>query len=322
MTTVIVLVIGILSAVIALYGGFISSQIIDDFEEVGATGKTIEDRYYLVGMISTIVLLARILIVPVYFWMLQSLVPYCPGAMCVYGVTNVSQPYSTISIASKIFLPAAYGMWLLVDVSNRREPTLPLLHNLVRSFLIILLPILLIDSISDVLVVASIPPVYAACCSSVYDVDPPFSPSALFGEGIGMMILGTTMLLSVCLIITQWLEMQRTQVRFISLILSGMCASLYFITIHDTFAPLVLGLSTHHCPYCLFQEFPDTALFAGMFWVGVATAVWRIVIEHIWAQKSLNQNSIAGISIALRKVSSVALLFSMVSLVSHVLVAI
>ncbi|MDF1538285.1 MAG: hypothetical protein P1Q69_05235 [Candidatus Thorarchaeota archaeon] len=321
-TTVVVLVIGILSIALALYGGYISSEIVDELGSQSEQSQIFEQKYYLLGMIGTIVLLARLVVVPIYFWMLQSLVPYCPGAMCVSGVTNVSEPYSTISMVLKIILTAAYGMWLLVEVSNRRVPTLPFLSKLARSFLLILLPMLLIDSAADVLLVASIQPVYAPCCSSVYDVDPPFSPSAMLGPEFGMMILALTVIISITVIMTQWLEPKATIFARLTLLLSLVAATLYLIAIHDTLAPVALGLSNHHCPYCLFQEFPDTALFAGLFWVGIASACWRVALEMIWTRRNLDQTTISGIVDLLRKISSVSILFSMVSLVSHILVAI
>ena len=321
-TTVVVLVIGLLSIALALYGGYISSEIMDtESQELEFRHKS-EQKYYLLGMIGTIVLLARLLVVPIYFWMLQSLVPYCPGAMCVSGVVNVSEPYSSISMILKLFLPAAYGVWLLVEISNRREPTLPFVKQLARTFLLVLVPMLLVDSAADVLLVASIRPVYAPCCSSVYDIDPPFSPSAVLGPEIGMFILLVTVVLALVLIMTQWLEARYPGISKLTLILSLSVAVLYLITIHDTLAPIALGLPNHHCPYCLFQEFPDTALFAGLLWFGIASAIWRFFLERVWAGRQLPSDSINSVSMYLRKISSVALLFSMVSLVSHILVAI
>jgi len=321
-TTVVVMVIGILSIALALYGGYISSEIVDNLEAQSESSQISEQKYYLLGMIGTIVLLARLVVVPIYFWMLQSLVPYCSGAMCVSGVVNVSEPYSIISMVLKILLPAAYGMWLLVEVANRREPTLPFIGKLARSFLLILLPMLLIDSAADVLLVASIQPVYAPCCSSVYDVDPPFSPSAVLGPEFGMLILILTVIISLAIILTQWLEPRATIFAKLTLLLSLTVAALYLVTIHDTLAPIALGLSNHHCPYCLFQEFPDTAFFAGLFWVGITSACWRVFLEMVWTRQNLDRSTISGIIVLLRKISYVSILFSMVSLVSHILVAI
>lgn len=319
-TTVVVLVIGVLSLVLALYGGFLSLSITEKLEGDEEEKQSSEQRYYLLGMIGLIVLFARILNVPIFFWMIQSLVPYCPGAMCSYGVINVGLPYSIIALTLKIILPFFYGLWLVVEVSNRKQPFLPLIRNLARSFVLFLLPLVVIDSAVDVLLVSSIRPVYAPCCSSVYDVDPPFSPSAIFGPQIGMIIVLLTVVVAASLIAIQWFENRSRYLPTTTLILAGIVAILYLVTLHDTLAPFVLGLSEHHCPYCLFQEFPDTAIFAGLFWVGVASAGWRVILEMIWRRKQLPMESIAGLIDFLLKLSSLSLLFSMVSLVSHILI--
>lgn len=321
-TTVVVLVIGVLSLVLAIYGGIISLSITERLQGDEDEKHGSEQRYYLLGMIGMIVLFARILNVPIFFWMIQSLVPYCPGAMCSYGVINVGFPYSLIALVLKIVLPFVYGLWLVVEVSNRRQPKIPLIGDLARSFVLFLLPLVIIDSAVDVLLVSSIRPIYAPCCSSVYDVDPPFSPSALFGSQFGMMIVLFTVIVSISLIAIQWFENKSRYLPSITLILAGIASLLYLITLHDTLAPIVLGLSEHHCPYCLFQEFPDTAIFAGLFWIGVATAGWRVILEMIWQRKQLPQENIVGLKDVLLKFSSLSILFSIVSLISHLLVSI
>ncbi|MHA2071305.1 MAG: hypothetical protein ACW985_05915 [Candidatus Thorarchaeota archaeon] len=315
--TVVVLVIGVLSLGLALYGGFISTTIMEGLEQGSEQHHQSEQKYYLLGMIGIIVLLSRVLIAPIFFWMLQSLVPYCPGAMCSYGVVNVSSPFSDIATTLKLLLPFAYGAWLVVELANRREPALPFMRSLARSFLILLLPLIIIDSATDILIVAAIRPVYAPCCSSVYDVDPPFSPSAILGSEFGMMLLLTTIALTFALIGIQWSKRIPERLPFLILALSALVSILYLVMLHDTYAPLVLGLTNHHCPYCLFQEFPDTAFFSGLFWFGVAAAGWRVILELVWKTREMSTENILSLSNILRKISSVALLFSLVSILSH-----
>jgi hypothetical protein len=316
-TTIVVLVIGILSLGIAMYGGFVSTSIIEGLRGNQEDKHLAEQKYYLLGMIGIIVLTARLLNVPIFFWMIQSLVPYLPGAMCGYGVVNAGMPYSIIALTMKIFIPFAYGLWLIFELANRREPMLPFMQKLARSFLLILLPMVLIDSAVDILLVISLQPVYAPCCSSAYDVDPPFSPSAIFGPEFGLVIVALTITISCALIALQWFEDRYSHISTINLILCVLVAFLYVIMIHDTYAPLILGLSSHHCPYCLFQEFPDTAIFSGFFWVGLASIGWRIILESVWRKNALSSENIESFVSFLRKISSIAILFSMVSMLSH-----
>jgi hypothetical protein len=254
--------------------------------------------------------------------MLQSLVPFCPGAMCAYGVMNVGSPYSFIDLALKIVLPFAYGAWIVFELANRTHPELPLMTHLARSFLLLLLPMVVIEAAVDVLFVATVKPVFAPCCGSVYDVDPPFSPSALFGPEFGTFLLVVLVTLAAALVLVQWSDIKPRLRLGPILILILSAGFVYLLVLHDTYAPLVLGLPDHHCPYCLFQEFPDTALFTILFWVGIASAGWRAIMEWGWQHQSLNEQSIIPLSTALLKVSTVCILFSMVSLLSHFLVAI
>jgi hypothetical protein len=318
-TTVVVFVIGILSLALALYGGYVAFGISEGASGESEVRQISEQKYYLLGMIGIIVLVARLLNVPIFFWMLQSLVPYCPGAMCVYGVINVGNPYSTIALVLKLILPFAYGLWITFEFANRREPFLPFLRKLAHSFALFLLPLVSIDSAVDLLLVASIQPVYAPCCSSIYDVDPPFSPSAIFGPQFGLAVVFLTVSLSIALILIQWFEKKAKILPYFTMIFALIAAFLYLVAVHDTLAPLVLGLPSHHCPYCLFQEFPDTAFFAGLFWIGVASAGWRSILEVSWQKNHLTEEPIKGLSRFLLKLSSITLLFSMVSLVSHIL---
>lgn len=320
-TTIVVLVVAILSLALALYGGLVASDMMEDSRDDLEEYEASEQKYYLLSMIGIIVLLGRLLIVPVFFWMLQSLVPFCPGAMCAYGVMNVGNPYSFIDLALKIVPPFAYGAWIVLELANRTHPELPLMTHLARSFLLILLPMVVIEAAVDVLFVATVKPVFAPCCGSVYDVDPPFSPSALFGPEFGIFLLALLIALATVLILVQWSHL-RPKIRLGPTLLLALSAGfVYLLVLHDTYAPLVLGLPSHHCPYCLFQEFPDTALFTALFWLGIASAGWRAIMDWSWQDRSLDGESIQPLSTLLLKTSTVSILFSMVSLLTHVLVS-
>ena len=318
-TTVVVLVIGLLGLVLALYGGFVSSAIIEGLKGDQEARGISEQKYYLLGMIGTIVLIARILNVPIFFWMLQSLVPYCPGAMCAYGVVNAGVPYSIAAVVLKLFVPFAYGLWLIIEVANRGVAEMTLMGDLAKSFMVTLLPLVLIDSAVDILLVASVKPVYVPCCSSIYDIDPPFSPSAYLGPGVGMIIVVAAIVFLLSVVTIQWVSTQSSSVSALTAAFCLAAAAFYFVALHDTYAPAVLGLPSHHCPFCLFQEFPDTAFFAGLFWLGIASAGWGVTLRAVWARKGLNPEGIHSLLGSLRKVSSVALVFSVVSMISHIL---
>ncbi len=320
-TTIIVLVVGLLSVLLGLYGAVTAVSILEEMDDGMEVTVPAEQKYYLLGLIGVVLLTTRLLVVPVFFWTLQSLVPYCPGAMCAYGVVNVGNPYSSLALILKLTLPFAYGMWLVVELSNRGQPRMPLLRWLVRSSLVVLFPMVLADASADILFIASVAPVYAPCCSSIYDVDPPFSPSAVLGPEWGAVVLVAAIVTAVVLAAFQWVDTLRPSHRLLALVLTSVSGLLYLVALHDTYAPLLLGLPTHHCPYCLFQEYPDTALFSALLWVGVAATGWRVGLESIWLRYGLEVADIDATRSVLRKVASVALIFSMTSMVSHSIVA-
>ncbi|TFG12983.1 hypothetical protein EU537_07590 [Candidatus Thorarchaeota archaeon] len=320
-STIVLMVLAILSLVLAFYGGHISLSITGDKNENSNGSQTAEQKYYLLGMIGLIVLAARLVAAPLFFWMLQSLVPYCPGAMCISGVVNVSEPFSSLDMALKLIVPALYGQWIFIEIANRRSKDLAMANLLAKSFALVLLPVLVVESVLDVLLVSLIQPVYAPCCSSVYDVEPPFSPSALFGPEVGIAIIVLTITLATIIIAIELIELPLNRRLITILTLGPLLGFSYLTAIHDTVAPVVLGLSSHHCPYCLFQEFPDTAVFAGLFWLGVVMSIWNVVLEFLWSRNGLSINQIDGVLALSRKVSAVCLIFSLTSLVSHLIVA-
>ncbi|MGV9170454.1 MAG: hypothetical protein ACOC38_11010 [Promethearchaeia archaeon] len=318
-TGVVILALGVLSLALAFYGGWIAASIME--ESSPGTKYRHEHLYYLLSMIGIIVLATRLFNVPLFFWLLQSLVPFLPGAMCAYGVVNAGYPFATLALLSKLILPVFYGLWLTIDLSNRRHPQIPLMNALARTFLMILLPLVLFDSAMDLVFIITLKPIDVPCCSSVYDVNPPFSPSSLFGPVASSLVMALTVILTLALAALQWLRSDSNGVRLGILTLSGVVSLLYVLTVHDVLAPLALGLATHHCPYCLFQAFPDTAVFAGVFWLGIAASVWRISLEVVWKQNTIEGKELETLTVTLRKVSSVALLFSMVSAISHIMLA-
>ncbi len=319
--TIVVLLIGVLALLLSLYGGYVSAEISSSVHGDMENQHRAEQLYYLLGMIAVIVLVARLLNVPLFFWMLQSLVPYCPSAMCAYGVVNAGTPYSEIALMLKLFLPFVYGSWLTIEMANRRHPDLPLLKPLARSFLTVLVPLVMIDSAADVLLVTTLKPIDVPCCSSVYDVNPPFSPSSLLGSQFGFIIAVLTIVLTLALATLQWFEAKHLAIKVSVAFITLIVPVLYLVTLHDTYAPLVLGLSTHHCPYCLFQEFPDTAFFTGLFWLGVAASGWRLTLEQVWGRHKLATAMNRSIHMFLIKLSSVSLLFSIVSMMTHLIIA-
>src|SRR5438552_1358970 len=51
--------------------------------------KKLEDRGYLLFLVGGLLLGLNVLAWPIFYLLLQSYVPYWPGVMCIYGVTQI-----------------------------------------------------------------------------------------------------------------------------------------------------------------------------------------------------------------------------------------
>ncbi|MDH7555896.1 MAG: hypothetical protein QHG94_03010, partial [Candidatus Methanosuratincola sp.] len=102
------------------------------------------------------------------FWATnESLIPLIPGAMCQFGVSQAGSPYSWMDTGVKLVVIFAYGIWLVLDLLNRRVKGSPLLPSLSKIF-ILLVPLLLLDTILDLAFYFTVSPVTVPCCRTVF----------------------------------------------------------------------------------------------------------------------------------------------------------
>jgi hypothetical protein len=106
-----------------------------------------EDRYYLLVILSGVLLALNLAGWPLFYLMLQSYVPQWPGVMCVYGVTQIGSH----SVGVSRFLPGLVnllettkpllvfvgGTWLVLHLANRRTATGPLMGRILLVLLVL-----------------------------------------------------------------------------------------------------------------------------------------------------------------------------------------
>ncbi|MEK7296307.1 MAG: hypothetical protein AAB069_00270, partial [Planctomycetota bacterium] len=157
---------------ILAFRGILSSETKARFEQKG----------YLIFLVACVVLFVRMLIWPWFYFMLQSFVPEIPGAMCMFGVTQILP--ATVTFL-QIIKPVAFffmGGWLLCYAVDKSVPTTPLM----RRILFYLLPvciILLVDGVADITYVLRMKPLMSvSCCATFFDV--PLRPSSLIPQSL------------------------------------------------------------------------------------------------------------------------------------------
>lgn len=127
----------------------------------------LEKNYYLLSTVVWVILVSRIVASGLFWATNESLIPLIPGAMCQFGVSQAGSPYSWIDTGVKLVVIFAYGIWLVLDLLNRRVKGSPLLPSLSKIF-ILLVPLLLLDTILDLAFYFTVSPVTVPCCRTVF----------------------------------------------------------------------------------------------------------------------------------------------------------
>ncbi len=263
-----VLTIGVLDTALRIFRRWKKSNEEEKYE--------LEKDFYLTYSAVVIVLGIRLFLVPLYFWTLQSLVPAIPGAMCLWGVFNALPELAWPALCLKFILPVAYAGWLLLARINSGCKTNPLMQNLMAFFLF-LSPILIIDSMVDILIFVKLTPIEVSCCSSAIDVGPrpiPVWIGTLSGQTFLVLVFFS---LSAVFTASLVLALRYKVFEWISLVLTLPLAGTLVLTITEALTPWLLHLPFHHCPFCLlFQNYPSL-VFVALFWFALATP-WLILI--------------------------------------------
>lgn len=185
------------------------------------TKDKFEQRGYLVFLVACVMLSVRMLAWPWFYFMLQSFVSEVPGAMCMFGVTQILPSMVTFLQIIKPISFFMMGGWLLCYYLDKSIPTTPLVRKNVLLLLIVC-SILLADSIADIYYVLRMKPLMSvSCCATFFDV--PLRPSAMipqaiFGRHFQKILFIVYYLTNIILIALLWIPLSK-KMAFISTII-------------------------------------------------------------------------------------------------------
>ena len=240
----------------------------------------LEKDFYLTYSVVCIVLGIRLLIVPLYFSTMQALIPMIPGAMCLWGVFNALPEFAWPALFLKLSLPAIYIGWLMIARINSTCKRNPLMTNLM-GFYVIISPLLLADSIVDILIFLKLTPVEVSCCSSAIDVGPRPIPT-LVGDMSGQtFLLSIFFLLSLTFATSTFMSKKHKVFEWITAGLTFILTPILILTMTEVLTPWILHLPLHHCPFCLLFQAPFTILFLALFWLGIASPWWTLLTKKL-----------------------------------------
>lgn len=255
-----------------------------------------EQRGYLVFLLACVILSVRMLAWPWFYFMLQSFVPEVPGAMCMFGVTQIL-PFTIIFL--QIIKPISFfimGGWLLCYYVDKAAPTSPLARQNL-FFLLIACSVLLADSITDISYVLRMKPLMSvSCCATFFDV--PLRPSAMipqavFGRHFQKILFVLYYLTNIILIVFLFLLLSKKWRFFAAyirkIVLYGLAITgavnipVVIYTYLENIVPRLMQLPYHHCIYCFMGKgvVPDAPIMLGLFVIGTFAIGWMGILRML-----------------------------------------
>ena len=253
-----------------------------------------EQKGYLVFLLACVTLSIRMIVWPWFYFMLQSFVSEIPGAMCMFGVTQILP--STVTFL-QIIKPISFfimGGWLLCYYVDKSTPTAPLARKNL-FFLLIVCGVLLADGIADMYYVIRMKPLMSvSCCATFFDV--PLRPSAMipqaiFGRNFQKILFILYYLSNIILIVLlftsiskKWMSLT-PKYRMIILYSQGILGIINIPVVIYTFieniAPRLMQLPYHHCIYCFMGNgmVPDAPIMLGLFVIGTFAIGWMGILR-------------------------------------------
>jgi hypothetical protein len=234
--------------------------------------QALENRVYLVITLMTVGLSLRLVLVPLWFVSLSSLVSHVPGAMCLAGVHLLAPPWSFVASALKVVVPLVYGYWLVLNALDRRvarQPLLPLK-------LLLLAPVaalVLVESGLDLHTLASVEPRSVSCCSSLFDA-PRTELARAVTESGWLWVWISAGLAAATTGLAIGLERRPTPWRRAALAAAASgTAATFLLALHAKLSSVLLHAPFHHCLFCLLRLSADVPVACGLIVIGAWLAL-------------------------------------------------
>ena len=326
--SIILIFIGVLSALLAIWGGISSLILYRKWKRPSRPEEktSLEDRSYLVLLIMVIVLLIRLINWPLFYVTLQSFISDIEGAMCIFGVTQVKVGLTRFLEFLKPTNFFLIGGWLILHFLDRATKTSPLMRKKLLLLSIIGL-FVLIDSLGDIFLILGIAPEsLVSCCTTVTDIlnrPTRTTPESILGpeyaQSLQVLFFITHLALMGFIGVSLKFRIFRRLILGLLSLFAILNAFVFLLSQIEVFAPRMMHLPFHHCLYCLWQYVPDSIVMYLLFILGTFSVGWGFTTElfgKIGEASDLLPNY-------LRKIYSFAFFFlsaSLIMLVIHLLV--
>jgi hypothetical protein len=323
-----VIFIGVLSALLAIWGGILSFVLYRRWKRpfIPEEKASLEDRSYLVLLIMVIVLVIRLFDWPLFYVTLQSFISDIEGAMCIYGVTQVRPGLTRFLEFLKPVNFFLIGGWFLLHLLDRATKTSPLMkRKLLLLFILSLL--VLIDSLGDIFLILGIAPEsLVSCCTTVTDISnrpTRTTPLSIFGpeyaQSLRVLFFITHLALIGFIGLSLKFKIFRRPILGLLFLFAILNATLFLLSQVEVFAPAMMHLPFHHCLYCLWQYVPDSIVMYLLFILGTFSVGWGFTTELF----GRHGDTVELLTVFLKKIYTFAFFFLsafLIMLIIHLLV--
>ncbi len=292
--SIIEIFIGLLSLILMTWAGILSFLLARRWRRSskGEERTYIEGKSHLVLLIAVVVLVIRLFNWPWFYATLQSFIPEINGAMCIFGVTQVSP---TLTGLSEMIKPISFfliGLWLLIHALDRSTLTSPLMGRKLLFLSILALPVIAESLLDIVLFLRISPGMLISCCTTVTDIlERPtrLIPKSILGPEYAYMLhygfyASTALLLVLLALCLKGMGRSshpgwRRPVLGFLFFYAILNAALFLLSQVEVFAPKIMGLPFHHCLYCLWQYVPDSILMMFLYALGIFAIGWAFLLD-------------------------------------------
>lgn len=290
----------------------------------GEVQTRFENCFYLVFWMGVVLLSIRLVMWPFFYFTLNSFVSEIEGAMCIFGVTKVIPTLTTILELLKPITFFMGGLWLVLYHLHRKTTVISRNEGgkVVLPLLLILAFISGGDAVGSIwLWIKMSPELAISCCTVITDIPKRFTvlvPQAILGPTYQQALLPAYYggnLITIAVLARLFWEMRKGRpLKFFSMaglftiaLVNGIVSLFAFV---EVLGPRLMGLSFHHCLYCLLGLVTDAPIFLGLLILGTFAALGIPVVYLL----SINNSEPGRLNRILKKLVVLAAICLAVSL--------
>ena len=231
----------------------------------GEARDDFDRQHHLMVTLMRVGALAGIVLTPLWFWALDSLVPAVQGGMCMASVHNLGSPGSWVASALKAVVPALLIYWLVIDREDRRRDDERLMRHK-QKLLIVVAAAVLTSTVLDLHFFFTLELRPTVCCMTLFD-----GPGLATGsDGVAGWewtgLFGGAVILQGLAWALGRLPSHASLARRLTLVLAPVAIGSLVMALHTRLGSTLMGRD-HHCIFCAWQQVP--ASFAATMMVAV-----------------------------------------------------